>query len=96
MITLKDVKENQQKLIVDEKSTDFKEDTYWYEVKTIKSIEDEKGNEKYVTQKYLVEGEDLEDAIQVIKSYLNENDWYFVSIQETLIQEVILSDIAIQ
>ena len=65
-------------------------------MKTIKSIEDEKGNEKYVTQKYLVEGEDLEDAIQVIKSYLNENDWYFVSIQETLIQEVILSDIAIQ
>lgn len=93
---LKNVKENQQKLIVDEKITDINDDTYWYEVKTIKSIEDEKGNEKYVTQKYLVEGEDLEDAIQVIKSYLNENDWYFVSIQETPIKEVILSNISIQ
>ena len=95
------MKGSYQESIVDEKSQDFEEDMYWYEIKVTKSTTDDKGIEKYITTKYLVEGEDLEDAMEVMKSYMNfqgekADSWWFTSIQETLIQEVILSDIAIQ
>ena len=68
------------------------EETYWYEIKITKLIETDKGEEKYFTIKYLVEGQDLEDAIEVLRDYLkneDENYWWFTSIQETPIQEVI-------
>ena len=67
-------------------------------IASYKVIEDDKGNEKHSTVKYLVEGEDLEDTISVIRSYLigeNENYWWFLSIQETPIQEVVLSYLTI-
>lgn len=86
-IELKDVKDCKENL------TTTKE-TYWYEIRITRSVEDEKNNEKYVTTKYLVEGQDLEDAIEVMRNYLKEEDedyWWFISIQETPIQEVILS-----
>lgn len=70
------------------------EETYWYDIRITKIIEDDKGNQKYLVQKYLVEGQDLEDSIEVIRSYLKNEDeeyWWFSSIQETLIEEVILN-----
>ena len=35
------------------------EETYWYEIKITRVVEDDKGNEKYVNTKYLVEGQDF-------------------------------------
>lgn len=85
---LKFVKETHQEL---NNSEDIHKGTYWYEIRTIRTIEDEKGN-KRITTKYLVEGQNLEEAIEVIKIYLkeDENDWWFSSVQETPIQEVLL------
>ena len=96
---LKAVKENHQDLTSVKNSEELIEETYWYEIRITRVIEDDKGNEKYVTTKYLVEGQDLEDAIEVMRSYLKKEDedyWWFSSIQETSIQEVILSNITIQ
>ena len=96
---LKLVKENHQDLTPAKDSEELVEETYWYEIRITRVIEDDKGNEKYITTKYLVEGQDLEDAIEVMRSYLKEEDedyWWFSSVQETPIQEVILSNIAIQ
>ena len=70
------------------------EETYWYEIRITRIVEDDKENEKYVITKYLIEGIDLEDAIDEIREYLkdeDENYWWFTSIQETPIQEVIIS-----
>lgn len=96
---LKLVKENHQNLTLIKDSEESIEETYWYEIRITRAIKDDKENEKYVTTKYLVEGQDLEDAIEVMRSYLKEEDedyWWFSSVQETPIQEVILSNIAIQ
>ena len=96
---LKLVKENHQDLTPAKDSEELVEETYWYEIRITRVIEDDKGNEKYVTTKYLVEGQDLEDAIEVMRSYLKEEDedyWWFSSVQETPIQEVILLNITIQ
>lgn len=96
---LRSVKENQSNLSSDNNSEFINEETYWYEIKITRIIEDDKGNEKYVNTKYLVEGQDLEDAIEVMRNYLKDEDedyWWFSSIQETPIQDVILSNFAIQ
>lgn len=96
---LRSVKENQSNLSSDNDSEFIYEETYWYEIKITRVVEDDKGNEKYVNTKYIVEGQDLEDAIEVMRSYLKDEDedyWWFSSIQETPIQDVILSNIAIQ
>lgn len=89
------VKEIKENLNNDEESI---EETYWYDIRVTKILEDDKGNEKYIVVKYLVEGQDLEDSIEVIRSYLkneDENYWWFSSIQETPIKEVILSPIQV-
>lgn len=96
---LKSLKENHQDLMSAKDSEELVEETYWYEIRITRVIEDDKGNEKYIVTKYLVEGQDLEDSIEVMRSYLKDEDedyWWFSSVQETPIQEVILSDIAIQ
>lgn len=91
---LKDVKVLKEKLKEDV-------DKYWYEVKVTHIVTNDKDEEKYVTKKYIVEGEDLEDALDTMRNnYLkdeDENNWWFSSIVETPIEDVILlKDTAIQ
>lgn len=91
-IVLKNVKNCEFDLTIEE-------ETYWYDIRITKIIEDKDDNEKYITVKYLVEGLDLEDALDVVRKYLKDEDeeyWWFSSVQETPIQDVILSDIVIQ
>lgn len=89
---LKDVKESEEEL-------NELEETYWYDTRITRVITDDKGVDKYQTTKYLVEGTDLEDSIERMREFLkdeNEDYWWFTSIQETPIQEVILSNLSIQ
>lgn len=75
-----------------EELTDFNE-TFWYEVKIEESIVNDKDEEKFIQRKYIVEGEDLEDALDVTKKYIDgefNEDWYFIGVNETSIEEVIL------
>lgn len=89
---LKDVKKSEEEL-------NELEETYWYDTRITRVITDDKGVDKYQTTKYLVEGTDLEDSIERMREFLkdeNEDYWWFTSIQETPIQEVILSNLIIQ
>lgn len=85
-VLLKDVKECEKDLI---------DETYWYEVKVTLIVINDKDEEKYTTIKALVEGEDLEDALNEMRNYMtsqeyDEENWWFTSVQETPIEDVIL------
>ena len=75
-------------------------ETYWYEIRVTKVVVNEKEEEKYITSKFIVEGEDLEDALDVVRDYLkdkeDEDDWWFTSVTETPISEIIILNLNVE
>lgn len=68
------------------------EELYYYEVRVSETITNDKGEEKITTEKYIVAGEDLEDALDSVRHDINqdENTWWFTSAAETPIEEIVL------
>lgn len=88
-----------QKVSYDEVLDKEGEEIYYYEVRVSQMVVNDKDEEKIISKKYIVAGEDLEDALDVVREHLKEEDedsWWFTNVSETPIEEIVLLNLNIE